>query len=185
MVPNHARYQAALRPESDDDATSTCSVRALVEPDLVLELAIAPAAALTRVAGAINRKRQRVLGILKTQNEYVGHVGDDAFEIWERQQRAVHAWGRVTGQGGGTRVEVSFGVPMRTRVLIAVFFALYAAVAAGIAMRSSGDALTGEQFAIAIGGALVLIFIFVVAARRQRADLRAFVQTVFTDVPRI
>ena len=30
-----------------------------MKPDLVLELAIAPAAALTRLSGAINRKRQR------------------------------------------------------------------------------------------------------------------------------
>src|SRR3989442_1617942 len=126
----------------EDGDVATCSVRALVKPDLVLDVAIAPAAALTRVSGAINRKRQRAFGILKTQNEYVGHVGDDGFEIWERQQRAVHAIGRVIGQRGGARIEVSFVLPMRTRVLIAVFFALYAAVAAGIAVRSPGDTLT-------------------------------------------
>src|SRR2546425_9496196 len=51
------------------DAVATCSVHALVKPDFVLEVAIAPAAALTRMSGLINRKRQRVLGILKTQNE--------------------------------------------------------------------------------------------------------------------
>ena len=77
------------------DDVATCSAHALVKADFVLEVAIAPAAALTRISGLINRKRQRVLGILKTQNEYVGHVGDRGFEIWERQQRAVHAFGRL------------------------------------------------------------------------------------------
>jgi hypothetical protein len=182
MVPNHARYQAALRPEEDDDL-SKCSVRPLVKPDLVLEVAIAPAAALTRISSAINRKRQRMFGILKTQNEYVGHVGDDGFEIWERQQRAVHARGRVIGQRGGTRIEVDIGLPTLSRVLIAVFFALYAALSVGIAVRSPGDVLTGEDIAIAVGGALVLIFIFVTAARRQRADLRALIEQLFADTP--
>lgn len=151
----------------------------------MLEVAIAPAAGLTRVAGAINRKRQRVLGILKTQNEYVGHVGDDRFEIWERQQRAVHAFGRVIGQRGGTRIEVRFGLPLRTRVLIAVFFGLYFVVAIGIASRPPETIGSLEELIVAIGGAALLVGIFVLAARRQRADLRAFVEGVFTDVPRI
>ena len=173
-----------VSPREDADV-ATCSVRALVKPDLVLEVAIAPAAALTRLSGAINRKRQRAFGILKTQNEYVGHVSDDGFEIWERQQRAVHARGRVIGQRGGTRIEINIGLPTRSRVLIAVFFALYIALAAGIAVRSPGDTLTGEEMAIAAGGALVLIFIFSASARRQRADLRSFVEGLFADVPRI
>jgi hypothetical protein len=183
LVPNQTRYQAALHPGEDDDL-SKCSVRLLVKPDLVLEVAIAPAAALTRISSAINRKRQRMFGILKTQNEYVGHVGDGGFEIWERQQRAVHARGRVIAQHGGTRIEVDIGLPTLSRVLIAVFFALYAALSVGIAVRSPGDVLTGEDIAVAVGGALVLIFIFVTAARRQRADLRALIEQLFADAPR-
>jgi hypothetical protein len=155
-----------------------------VKPDLVLDVPIAPAAALTRVSAAINRKRQRMFGILKTQNEYVGHVGDGGFEIWERQQRAVHARGRVIAQRGGTRIEIGIGLPTRSRVLIAVFFALYAALSVGIAVRSPGDALTGDEMAIAAAGALVLIFIFVTAARRQRADLRSFIERLFSEPPR-
>ena len=167
------------------DAVATCSVHALVKPDFVLEVAIAPAAALTRVSAAINRKRQRMLGILKTQNEYVGHVGDHGFEIWERQQRAVHASGRVIGQRGGTRIEVAFGLPLRTRVLIAVFFGLYALVAIGIALRPPKTVVSIDELLVAIGGAAILAVIFTVAERRQRADLRTFLESVFTDVPPI
>jgi len=167
------------------DDVATCSAHALVKADFVLEVAIAPAAALTRISGLINRKRQRVLGILKTQNEYVGHVGDRGFEIWERQQRAVHAFGRVIAQRGGTRIEVTFGLPMRTRVLIAVFFGLYAVVAIGIALRPPDAVVTVEELLVAIVGAAILAVIFSAAARRQRADLRAFLESVFTDVPRI
>ncbi|HEV8470083.1 MAG TPA: hypothetical protein VGR46_10780, partial [Candidatus Limnocylindria bacterium] len=136
-------------------------------------------------SGAINRKRQRVLGILKTQNEYVGHVGADGFEIWERQQRAVHASGRVIGQRGGTRIEVSFGLPMRTRALIAVFFGLYFVVAIGIALRPPETVLSIEELFVAIAGAAILAVFFIAAARRQRADLRTFVESVFTGVARI
>src|SRR2546426_6834398 len=173
-----------VSPREDGDV-ATCSVRALVKPDLVLEVAIAPAAALTRLSGAINRKRQRAFGILKTQNEYVGHVGDDGFEIWERQQRAVHAIGRVIGQRGGARIEVSFVLPMRTRVLIVLFFGLYFVVAIGIALRPPDTIVSFEELVVAFGGAALLVGIFVLAARGQRADLRTFVESVFTDVPRI
>ena len=184
MVPNHARYQAALRPEEDDDP-SKCSVRPLVKPDLVLDLAIAPAAALTRVSSAINRKRQRAFGIFKTQNEYVGRVRDGDFEVWERQQRAVHAVGTVRDRRGGSHIEVRFLIPTRTRVLTAVFFALYAVVAVGLAFRSPQDTVTTEKALAAGGGALALIAIFAVAAVRQRHDLRGFVNGLFGDVPRI
>ena len=167
------------------DDVATCSVHALVKPDLVLEVAIAPAAALTRVSGAINRKRQRAFGIFKTQNEYLGHVGDGGFEIWERQQRAVHAFGSVVGQRGGTRIEVSFGLPMRTRALIAIFFGLYFVVAIGIALRPPETIVSIEELFVAIAGAAILAVIFIAAARRQRADLHTFVEQVFTDLPRL
>jgi len=156
-----------------------------VKPDLVLELAIAPAAVLTRISSAINRKRQRAFGIFKTQNEYLGHVHDGYFEIWERQQRAVHAVGSVRGRSGGSHIEVRFLIPTQTRVLTAVFFALYAVVAVGLAFRSPQDTVTIEKALAAGGGALALIAIFALAAVRQRHDLRGFVNGLFGDVPRI
>ena len=74
---------------------------------------------------------------------------------------------------------------MRTRVLIAVFFGLYAVVAIGIALRPPDAVVTVEELLVAIVGAAILAVIFSAAARRQRADLRAFLESVFTDVPRI
>lgn len=152
---------------------------------LSFDLATAPQGALTRIAAGINRRPKRLLGVLKVENEYVGYVHGDRFEIWERRQRAVHAVGSVHGRGGGSHIEVRFVLPMRTRVLIALFFALYAAVAAGFALRSSDDVVTVEKLLAAAVGALAVAVIFVVAALRQRSDLRGFVERLFGDVPRI
>jgi len=156
-----------------------------MKPALSLDVAAAPQGALTRVSAAINRKPKRLLGVLKVENEYVGYVRGDAFEIWERRQRAVHAVGTVRARPGGSRIEVRFVLPMRTRVLIVVFFVLYTAVAAGLALRSSEDAVTTQELVAAIGGAVVLGVIFVVGGFRQRSDLRRFVERLFGDVPRI
>jgi hypothetical protein len=152
---------------------------------LSLDVATAPQGALTRISAGINRRPKRLLGVLKVENEYVGYVHADRFEIWERRQRAVHALGTVRGRGGGSHIEVRFVLPMRTRVLIVVFFALYAAVAAGLALGSSNDAVMVEKALVAAVGALALVVIFVAAALRQRSDLRTFVERLFADVPRI
>jgi hypothetical protein len=151
---------------------------------MVLDVGIAPAGALMRVAGAINRRPKRALGIFKTENEYVGRVWDDGFEIWERRQRAVHASGRVRARHGGTRVELRFVVPAVTRLLIVLFFGLYAAAAAGIGLRNDG-ALSVEDLTIAGLGAASVGLVFVLAAGRQRADLRRFMQGLFAELPRI
>jgi hypothetical protein len=152
---------------------------------LSLDVATAPQGALIRISAGINRRPKRLLGVLKIENEYVGYVRGDRFEIWERRQRAVHAIGTVRGRSGGSHIEVQFVLPLRTRVLIVLFFALYAAVAAGFALGSSDDAVAFEGLSAAAVGALVVAVIFVVAASRQRSDLRGLVERLFRDVPRI
>jgi hypothetical protein len=156
-----------------------------VTPETSIDVAAAPQGALTRISAGINRKPKRLLGVLKVENEYVGHVHDDRFEIWERRQRAVHAVGRVEPRKGGSHIEVRFVLPMRTRVLIVVFYALYAAVAAGLALGSSNDAGVVEKLLVAALGAAALAVIFIAAGLRQRSELRGFVERLFADVPRI
>jgi hypothetical protein len=150
-----------------------------------MDLAVAPASALGRIASAINRRPKRMFGILKTENEYVGNVRDEEFEVWERRQRAVHLRGRVRARGGGARIELRFVLPMRTRTLIVLFFGLYFVVAIGIATQPPETFLSAEEMIIAVAGAVVLAVIFLAAAEWQRRDLRAFVESLFTDVTRI
>jgi len=151
----------------------------------VLEVAIAPEGALARVSQAINRPKRRSLGIFKMENEFVGVVADGGFEIWERGQRAVHARAQVRARRGGTRIELRFLLPVYTRVLVVLFFVLYAAVAAGIALLPPDRSLSIDELLLTAAGASVLAAIFRIAARRQRADLRTFVESLFKDVPRI
>lgn len=153
-------------------------------PDWALELGIAPEAALARLGAAINQRPKRAFGVLKTQKEFVGGVAGDFFEIWERSQRAVHAVGRVQPHSGGTRIEMRFLFPPITKVLIVVFFALYGVAATGVAIGARDVTLALADVAIGLGGAVVLTILFTSAARQQRADLRAFVERVFGDVPR-
>jgi hypothetical protein len=145
-----------------------------VNDDLRFDLALSPEHVLTRVAAAINQRPKRALGILKTHNEYVGVVGQEGFEVWERRQRAVHAVGRVEGSLERTRVEVRLLVPPMTKALLVIFFGLYVVVAAGIAMQSPERAISLDELAIASAGAAALALFFADAARRQRSDLRAF-----------
>jgi hypothetical protein len=148
------------------------------------DIAIAPDGALQRIAAAINLPKKRAFGVLKTKNEYVGVVADDTFEIWERQQRAIHALGRINGRRGGTRIDVRFIVPLRTRVLIVVFFVLYAVVASGLALEGREPAVSAEKLVVALAGAAVLVVFFSASAWRQRSDLRAFIERIFADVSR-
>lgn len=147
--------------------------------DIALDVPIAPQAVLARVAGAINRRPKRLFGVLKVEPEYVGFVRELAFEIWERRQQAVHAYGRVRGQRGGTRIELRVAVTTRTWILIAVFFALFAVVAAEISSASAPSEL--PSWLIASAGALVTAAIFVIGARRQRDQLVRFVTALFAD----
>lgn len=154
-------------------------------PHWALELGIAPEAALARLRGAINQRPKRAFGVLKTQKEFIGAIASENFEIWERSQRAVHGVGRVMAVSGGTRVEMRFLVPPITRALIAVFFALYVVAAGGFALGARDATVALANVVIALGGAVVLATLFAAAAGQQRADLRAFVERVFGDVPRV
>jgi hypothetical protein len=150
-----------------------------------LDVAIAPDGALQLVAAAINRRKKRAFGVLKTENEYVGFIRDDTFEIWERQGRAIHGRGTVRGRRGGTRIEIRFALPGFTKALVGLFFALYALVAAGIATQPPRTDVSVEEVAVALAGAAVLAAIFAAGAARQRADLRRFFAQTFSDLPRL
>ncbi len=150
-----------------------------------LDLGIAPDGALARIVASINRPRKRAFGVLKTENEYVGFIRDDTFEIWERQGRAIHGRGTVRGRRGGTRVELRLGLRGITKVLVGLFFALYAVVAAGIATQPPSADVSVQEVVITLAGAVLLAAIFAAGAARQRADLQRFVERTFSDVPRL
>lgn len=154
-------------------------------PDWSLNVAIAPDGALDRLTAAINQRPKRAFGGLRTQKEFVGAVVGGQFEIWERSQRAVHAVGRIQPASGGTRIEMRFVFPPITKALILVFFALYLAAAGSFAIRAPDATRSILDGAIGAGGAVVLVILFTTAARQQRSELRAFVERVFGDVPRI
>ena len=153
--------------------------------DWSADLAIAPDGALRRIAAGINRPKKRAFGVLKTENEYVGFIREDTFEVWERQGRAIHGRGVVRGRRGGSRVEVQLMFPQWTKALVGLFFALYAFVAAGIATQPPRTEIGAEEIAIAIGGGALLAAIFAAGAAQQRANLRRFLDRTFSEVPRI
>ena len=140
---------------------------------------------MTKIASAINQPKKRAFGVLKTENEFVGFTHDDTFEIWERQKRAVHARGTIRGRRGGSRIEMRIGPRGLTKVLVGLFFALYALVAAGIATQPPRPDIGIEEMLIAVGGAVLLAAIFAASAAQQRADLQRFVERTFSGVPRL
>jgi hypothetical protein len=154
-------------------------------PDWSLDVAIAPDGAMQRVAGAINRPKKRAFGVLKTENEYVGFTRDNTFEIWERQGRAIHAFGTIEARRGGSCVAVRLVLPRPRKILVGLFFALYALVAAGIATQPPGVEVSAGEVAIALAGAALLGAIFAAGAAKQRGDLRRFFDGIFRDAPRI
>jgi hypothetical protein len=153
--------------------------------DWSADLAIAPDGALQRISAAINRPKKRAFGVFKTENEYVGFVHDNTFEIWERQGRAIHGQGVVRGRSGGSRVEVQLMIPRWTRVLVGVFFALYVLVAAGIATQPPRTEISVDEIAVTLAGAALLAGIFAAGAAQQRAGLRRFLERTFEELPRI
>ena len=157
----------------------------MIGSDWSLDLAIAPDAALARIEADINRRRKRAFGVLKTENEFVGVTGSMGFEIWERQKRAIHARGDLRARRGGTRLEVRFLLPMRTRVLLGVFAVLYVLVIIGIAELPPDPDVSAVELAIGVAGGLLLAALFAAGARSQRADLRTFLERVFADVRRV
>ena len=150
-------------------------------PDEVLDLAIAPAAALARVERSINRRGRRLFGIFKTEKEFVGQVFDGGFEVWERQQRAIHLVGLVRGRRGGTRAELRYVLAPVTRVVTVIFFVLYFVGTIGLSLREPDPALSAVELVSVVAGAAVLGAGFAFFARRQRADLKAFAARVLSD----
>ncbi len=149
-----------------------------------LEVAIAPDAAVARVKSAINLPRKRMFGVLKTRPEYVGVIDGRSFEIWERQQRAIHAFGQVTAIKGGGRIDVRLFTPPRTRILLGVFFALY--LLGGVGITSGGpDGLTANDVVLVVIAAAFVGAVFWLTAARQRALLRAFIQELFAETARV
>jgi len=153
--------------------------------DWSVDIAIAPEGALQKMAAAINRPKKRAFGVLKTENEFVGFIREDTFEIWERQGRAIHGRGVVRGRRGGSRVEVRLMLPRWTRVLVALFFALYVLVAAGIATQPPRMEISADEVAVALAGAALLTAVFAAGAAQQRANLRRFLEQTFSEVPRL
>jgi hypothetical protein len=152
-----------------------------VDPDWTLDVGIAPEAALARLEGAINQRPRRAFGVLKTENEFIGAIVRQRFEVWERRQRAVHAVGIARPRRGGTRIEARFVMPPLTRGLLVAFFVLYVVVVVGIASQPPEPGLSTEELVIAASGAAVTAGLFYGAARRQRADLVQFLGTVFRE----
>jgi len=153
--------------------------------DWSADIAIAPDGALRKIGASINRRKKRAFGVLKTENEYVGFIREDTFEIWERQGRAIHGRGAVRARRGGSRVEVRLMIPRWTKVLVGLFFALYALVAAGIATQPPRMEISGDEVAIALAGGALLAAIFAAGAAQQRANLRRFLEQTFSEVPRL
>ncbi|MEO8633500.1 MAG: hypothetical protein ABI466_09065 [Chloroflexota bacterium] len=150
-------------------------------PDWLLDVGVAPEAALARLEAAINQRPRRAFGVLKTQNEFIGAIAQGRFEVWERRQRAVHAVGLARPKRGGTRIEASFVIPPLTRGLLVAFCVLYVLVVLGIASQPPDPALSAQELVIAAVGAAVTGALFYGAARRQRRDLAGFLETVFKE----
>lgn len=152
-----------------------------MDPDWTLDVGIAQEAALARLEAAINQRPRRAFGLLKTENEFIGAIAQDRFEVWERRQRAVHAVGLARPRRGGTRIEAQFVIPPLTRGLLVAFFVLYVVVVLGIASQPPDPGLSGQELVIAASGAFVTGALFYGAARRQRRDLAHFLETVFRN----
>lgn len=154
-------------------------------PDAELEVPFAPDAVIARIAAAMNRPAKRVLG-MRVEKEYVGVVHGREFEVWERRRHAVHLLGRVTGGRNGSRIVLESALTLRARVLIALFFVLYAFLAFGFATLPGEAALGAAGPLVGVLAAGVIAGIFYLAARSQRADLRGFVRRTVdvADPPR-
>jgi hypothetical protein len=150
-------------------------------PDWLLDVGIAPEAALARLESAINERPKRAFGVLKTHNEFIGAIAQDRFEVWERRQRAVHAVGLARRKRGGTRIEARFVIPPLTRGLLVAFFVLYVVVVAGIASQPPDTGLSAQELVVAVSGAAVTGGLFYGSARRQRRDLAGFLEAAFKE----
>jgi hypothetical protein len=66
-----------------------------------------------------------------------------------------------------------------------VFFVLYVVVVVGITSQPPDPGLSAQELVIAAMGAAVTAALFYGAARRQRADLAGFLETVFKEGRRL
>lgn len=151
----------------------------LIGESYVVDVDVAPEALMGRLRAVVNRQPKRAFGVLKIGPHWVGAVSDDRFVVWEKQQHATHAEGRIRRRRGGSRIEAHIGVTKRTRILTVVLLALFVVAALGILAREDSLGLTPPGLAVAALGALVTLSLFWAAALRQRAALRAFLNEVF------
>lgn len=153
----------------------------LVGEDYVLDVAAAPEALASRLRSAISTRPKRALGVLKVSAEWVGIVAGNEFVVWEKQQHATRAIGKIHGRRGGSRVEVRIEVTRRTWILITVFFGLFMFASAGLLTREEGLGVGPAGLTVAALGAFVTLSLFWSASLRQRAALRAFLSAVLGD----
>ncbi len=151
----------------------------LVGERFVLDVDVAPEALTRRLNAVVNHQPKRMFGVLKVGPHWVGVVSGNDFVVWEKQQHATHAEGRIRGRRGGSRIEAHIGVTRRTRILTIVLFALFVVGAIGILAREESLGLTPSGLGVAALGAFVTLTLFWSAALRQRAALRAFLSEVF------
>lgn len=157
------------------------AITPLVAERYVRDIAVAPEALAIRLRTAINRRPKRMFGVLKVSAQWVGVVSGTEFIVWEKQQHATRATGRIRGRRGGSRVEADITLTRRTRMLAVVFFGLFAVAAIGILAREGGLGFGPGGLAVAALGALVTLSLFWSAALRQRAALRAFLNEIFKE----
>ena len=139
-----------------------------------LRVALRPEAVMRTIEAAMNRPAQRVLG-MKVANQYVGVVVGRQFEVWERRGHAVHLLGVVSADGGGSRVALRTGMTLRSRILIGIFFVLFAVVAFGLGTLPVERAMPEATPFLAVAGGAAAAALFIYSARTQAAELRRFV----------
>lgn len=154
---------------------------ALTGERYVLDVDVAPEALVARLRRRINAQPKRLFGVLKVGAHWVGIVSGTEFVVWEKQQHAMRAEGRIRPRRGGSRIEAQIGLTQRTRVLAVVFFTLFVIATFGILAREGGLGIGPAGLSVAALGAMVILSLFWSSAMRQRAALRAFLSDVFTD----
>ncbi len=150
--------------------TSEDELRVAAKPDKVMRV----------IEEAMNRPVKRLLGV-KIANQYVGVVHGRQFEVWERRRHAVHLLGEVNRERDGSRITLRTGLTLRARILLGMFFALFAALAFGLATLPADRVLPEATPFIMVGGGLAAAAIFTYSARSQAEDLRRFVAKALED----
>jgi hypothetical protein len=151
----------------------------LVGEEYVRDVAIAPETLASRLRAAINVRPKRALGVLKVHSEWVGIVAGTEFAVWERQQHATRATGKIRARRGGSRVQARIEVTRRTRILLAVFFALFVVGSLGMLSLEEGLGTGPTGLSVAAFGGFVMVTLFWSTSLRQRAALKAFLNEVF------